>query len=199
MMRRVVTIVVAIVLLLCACAAHAATETDRLLTLARVWSTVKNLDPLFVSSDVDWDAALIHAIPKVRGATTDDEFANAVGSMLSELHDPATRVERAKAKQKSTADVKLFRWDDRDVLVINAGPFIAANDVNDVYGLTQTVARELPKARAVVIDLRQPLDNEGAGAMTSTHRAATTRDSRTSSGRRSTAVPAATCRSALCS
>jgi len=109
MMRRVVTIVVAIVLLLCACAAHAATETDRLLTLARVWSTVKNLDPLFVSSDVDWDAALIHAIPKVRGATTDDEFANAVGSMLSELHDPATRVERAKAKQKSTADVKLFR------------------------------------------------------------------------------------------
>ena len=132
-----ITIMVATVLLLCACAAHAATETDRLLTLARVWSTVKYLDPLFVSSDVDWDAALIHAIPKVRAAANDDEFANAVESMLSELHDPATRVERAKAKQKSTADVKLFRWDDRDVLVINAGPFIAANDVNDVLQIGQ--------------------------------------------------------------
>ena len=56
-------------------------ETDRLARLARVWAAVKYLHPFMVQRPIDWDGALVRAIPKVRAAETDEDVASAVGSM----------------------------------------------------------------------------------------------------------------------
>src|SRR5262245_13755397 len=71
-------------------------STGRLAALGRLWGVVKLRHPfLAYRTDVDWDAALVAAIPKVRSADDSASFAAAVGGMLAALEDPETRVERS--------------------------------------------------------------------------------------------------------
>ena len=64
----------------------------RLAGLARAWGQVKYVHPAMATSPVDWDAALIRAIPAVERASSDHEYREAIGDMLAELDDPVTRV-----------------------------------------------------------------------------------------------------------
>lgn len=146
-----------------------AAEVDRLMTLARVWSTVKYLDPAFVTSGVDWDAALTRAIPAVRASKSDDEFAAAVDSMLRELRDPATRVASIDTAAAATADVPPFKWNS-GVLVINAGPYVARHDVEQFWAGASAMQDALAKAAGAVIDLRteRGKDAEGIAAAVGT-------------------------------
>ncbi len=73
-------------------AASSADPPARLAGLARAWGYVKYVHPAMVTSRIDWDAALVRAIPAVESAATDQEYRKAVAGMLAELHDPATRV-----------------------------------------------------------------------------------------------------------
>jgi hypothetical protein len=43
-------------------------RVTRLLALSKVWGTVKTLHPSLAYKPVDWDAALVTAIPTVHGA-----------------------------------------------------------------------------------------------------------------------------------
>ena len=68
-------------------------QTDRLVTLAKLWAAVKYFHPfLAYRTDIDWDQALVKAIPKVNAARNTAEYAAAIEGMLSELGDPVTRV-----------------------------------------------------------------------------------------------------------
>jgi len=132
-----------------------ADESANLLALARVWAAVKFLDPAMATSDIDWDAALVHAIPRVRAARNDAELANAIDSMLAELHDPATHIvrETPKPAQPGAADVPISRTDG-DVLVINLGPYAVRNPYAATMDAVRTIAPSVAKANGVVIDLR---------------------------------------------
>ena len=118
--------------------------------LGRVWSTAAFLDPEIVFGTVDWDAALIRAIPEVRAASSDEELARAIGSMLAELHDPASRIVEA-AHEPKPSDVPLSRRDG-DVLVLDVGPYAATH--SSLFAELRPLAEQLRKAKAVVIDLR---------------------------------------------
>src|SRR5262245_26339182 len=67
-------------------------RVERLARLGRLWGTVRYLHPFLAYQDLDWDAPLIKAIPKVEAARTRDEYAAAVGEMLAALGDPAMAV-----------------------------------------------------------------------------------------------------------
>jgi hypothetical protein len=66
------------------------TRIERLAGLCRVWGTVKFLHPYLAYKDIDWDEALIAAIPRVRVATSAEEYRMAIAAMLAMLQDPAT-------------------------------------------------------------------------------------------------------------
>lgn len=126
-------------------------STDALVQLCRVWSAVKFLDPQLMTREVDWDAALLRAIPAARLAKTTEEEAAAIGVMLHELGDPATRVARAPHEH---AKPQPFSWDG-DVLIVNIGPYAdSVSDDGDLLAAENALAPELAKARAVVFDLR---------------------------------------------
>jgi hypothetical protein len=125
-----------------------ANDVERLARLARTWAAVKYLHPWLSLKDIDWDAALVQAIPKVRAATTDDEFAGAVGSMLSALNDPATRVLRDEVTSPTISEATLFRWAG-DVLVINAGPYAQAKSGMALLAELSSIVKEIRKARPV--------------------------------------------------
>jgi C-terminal processing protease CtpA/Prc len=141
-------------------------EVDRLATLARVWASVKYLHPVILQKEIDWDGALVRAIPGARGAAKDDDFARTVESMLKELGDPATRVVQQRRESRAAHDVALVRWVG-DVLVIGAGPYAEAKTGMALWGDIAALSKEITKAKQVIIDLRfhpQNPDERGMAA-----------------------------------
>lgn len=65
---------------------------DRLLALARVWATVEYFHPYRSVWRLDWDDAVVEAMPAVKSATTSQELAAVLSRLLSRLDDPVTRV-----------------------------------------------------------------------------------------------------------
>lgn len=125
---------------------------DALVKLAEVWSRVKFSHPYTMQRDLDWDGALVRAIPAVRAAKDDAAVAKAIGAMLAELNDPATRV-AARAAKPTGSDVPLFRRDG-DLLVINLGPYADAKGEDALWPVDESLMKELPTAKQIVVDLR---------------------------------------------
>jgi C-terminal processing protease CtpA/Prc len=164
--RHLLSLAPATVLLLAAASPLSATpEADRLAALARVWATARYLDPAVAFGDVDWDAALLRAILRVRASTSDDELARTISSMLDELHDPATRVVRhpAGAKETKRSDAPLLRWDG-DVLIVEVGPYASSHDATTAWREMRGLDQELRKAKAALFDVRfHPEDPDDDG------------------------------------
>jgi hypothetical protein len=89
-------------------------QVERLANVCKVWGTCRYLHPYLAYKDIDWDAALIKALPNILAAKQEEEYAAAVQTMLEALGDPATRV-----VPKSTpgglatgkpGDTKLLSW-----------------------------------------------------------------------------------------
>ncbi|MET0555378.1 MAG: S41 family peptidase [Vicinamibacteria bacterium] len=134
-------------------------STARLVGLARVWAHVKYVHPAMATTDVDWDGALLRALPAVERARTDEEYRGALAGLLAELRDPATRlaVEPGAEPSRRTPGVRLEQMDARTVVVtIAVGPS-AADPQPDLCARFTEAAR----AERVVVDLRgtgQPTD-----------------------------------------
>src|SRR5262249_8952666 len=114
----------ACVLLCVAPSRHAASPhfpTDSLAMLCEAWSERKLNHTRLTLREVDWDGALVRAIPRVREAQTSEQLAHAIGTMLAELSDPMTRVSR-QSGPRPAASVPLLRWDG-DVLIVSIGPY----------------------------------------------------------------------------
>jgi C-terminal processing protease CtpA/Prc len=83
--------------------APAPTSIERIAQVGRLWGTVRYLHPWLAYRDIDWDAALIAALPRVRQAKSRQEYADAVRSMLAALGDPATQLEDSPAAPETPA------------------------------------------------------------------------------------------------
>ncbi len=69
-------------------------DTERLVQTAKVWIAVKYFHPYLAYRSIDWDKALIDALPKIRSAQANEEYAAALDSMLAVLHDPGSHIVR---------------------------------------------------------------------------------------------------------
>ncbi len=66
-------------------------ETQRLIDVGKLWVTVQYFHPyLAYRKDIDWDQALVNALPEIRTAANPEGYAAAVNGMLTTLHDPLT-------------------------------------------------------------------------------------------------------------
>lgn len=134
-----------------------AVKIDRLVGLCQLWGQVKFLHPsLAYRSDIDWDAALIKAIPKVQSAETADQYSGAVQEMLAVLDDPLTRVVHTAITEEigNTADQKFkYELTSDSILIITAGSYFQLWNAENQEKL-KLAAAEIPKAKAVIFDLR---------------------------------------------
>jgi hypothetical protein len=155
-------------LVLCSCLSVAqapdwaaeALRLDRLTALAKLWAAVEYFHPsLAYRDDIDWDAALVKAIPKVNAAKTPADYSAAVKGMLAELGDPATRVlDAADPKSANPSDATEKRPFSRitadNILVVDMTNY---SDFQDYVGTNEKLSalkKEILKARAIVFDLR---------------------------------------------
>lgn len=131
---------------------------DRLVRLAKLWGTVRYLHPWLAYRDLDWDAALLAAIPEVRAASDPQGYVAAVEKMLAALGDPATHVLTEKvagAAEPLAGELPpLSRFVGDEVLVIDLRPYSDWGRLTQLFQRLPALQAELPKAKAVVIDLR---------------------------------------------
>jgi C-terminal processing protease CtpA/Prc len=133
---------------------------DRLVALARLWAAVKYFHPyLGYRGDIDWDAALTRAVPKVNAATNRAEYAGAIGGMLSELNDPLTHLLGATgtmpANHASSADRQpTFKKNADGVLIVTMTNYADLEDRATTQKNFDALKKEFPTAKAVAFDLR---------------------------------------------
>jgi len=80
--------------------------TARLFATAKLWVTVKYFHPYLAYQDIDWDKALVDALPKIRAAKSADEYAVASQQMLDALHDPETHMVGAASQTAAAGPAK---------------------------------------------------------------------------------------------
>jgi C-terminal processing protease CtpA/Prc len=133
---------------------------ERLVGLAKLWGFVKIFHPfLAYRSEIDWDGALVAAIPRVMDAKTPDEYASYLNELLKVLGDPSTRIILESGindteNSEKPGDFNYLVTPDA-VLVIEIGDCFSLSSPA-VQTAVQEVVNEIPEASAVVIDLRSP-------------------------------------------
>jgi C-terminal processing protease CtpA/Prc len=160
------------VVLLPAPAAAAPTPLDRLTQLGKLWGTVRYLHPALAYKEIDWDAALVRALPRVEAAKDREEYGAAVQAMLAEIGDPLTRVvpeeaapaETAPAPAAGQAPTPLTRQLDDGTMVVALGPGVRTTGFRDLQLGVNAAFQEIARQKAVIVDLRGVANSEGIDA-----------------------------------
>ncbi|NOZ95159.1 MAG: hypothetical protein GXP47_10535 [Acidobacteria bacterium] len=141
---------------------------DRLRILADVWGNVQLFHPAVVMGWVDWEQALVEAIPPVEAAATPQAFVAALDRhLLAKLGDPFTRA-RIDSAQPEEDDAPPIPMEGRmltpDVGVITM-PDPRTMENPDFLGELGKLAASLQKARILLLDLRwqRPLESYDYG------------------------------------
>jgi hypothetical protein len=92
----------------------AGTEVARLATLARVWGFLEYHHPGLASGEVDWDRALLDAIPAARSAQTRPAHREVLAALLAHAGPPPEEGEPSSPK------VAAMAWLPRDPLIDDA-------------------------------------------------------------------------------
>jgi C-terminal processing protease CtpA/Prc len=135
---------------------------ERLVGLAKIWGTVKYFHPYPAYREIDWDKALIDAIPRVNAAKTSQEYEAAVNSMLAVLGDKSTRA-KIGGKDSKTENRTPAAKTEEPIRLENEVLMIDAVTVADIFRqennrLGEFLKRSnelLPQTKAVLIDLRR--------------------------------------------
>ncbi|HEX8820545.1 MAG TPA: S41 family peptidase [Archangium sp.] len=132
---------------------------ERLAHLGQLWGQVRYRHPYLAYKDLDWDAALVAAIPKVEAAKDRAAYAAAVQDMLEELRDPATRVQRPEERKEdaklAAPTVRALRsWEARDVLVLDLRAIKDPAVQTALRNKPEELRSDISRAKAVIVDLR---------------------------------------------
>jgi C-terminal processing protease CtpA/Prc len=139
--------------------AKPASGVERLSHLGRLWGTVRYLHPWLAYKEIDWDAALVQAIPGVRAAQTPEQYAAAVQTMLGALGDPLTRVQPVRTGDPGwrlppgDSHPSLVQWVEPGVLALYCRPD-AASTYEEMVAKLAAARPEIPKAKAMIVDVR---------------------------------------------
>jgi C-terminal processing protease CtpA/Prc len=130
-------------------------QTERVLGLGRVWAKVKFYHPYLAYKDIDWDAALLAALPKVEAAATTEDYRKAVQGMLAALSDPVTRVSGAPAQGNAQPPADWLTTPSPGVLEVKLAAFTAGSfDYVAMQTKSAQVANEAAKAKVMIVDMR---------------------------------------------
>lgn len=135
-------------------------RVERLVGLARVWGVVKYFHPSLAYREIDWDKALVEAIPRVNAAKTASEYQAAIDQMLAVLSDKSTRATIEATNEeftdKNKIDTSKFVRTDNRILIIEAVQIARAvgQDTSKLGGFVASINQALPNVAGGVFDWR---------------------------------------------
>jgi C-terminal processing protease CtpA/Prc len=131
-------------------------NTNRLAQVCKLWGRIKYLHPHLAYKDIDWDAALVNALPKIMASSDAASYAKAVGEMLEVLQDPATRIEHKNTwgEAEPDAPIATSSLSEDGILLIWINLAIFWTQWDRILERFGEIATQVSKARAVIVDLR---------------------------------------------
>lgn len=133
----------------------ASVPVQRLADAARLWSRLQWEHPTLADGSVDWDRALLTALPAIAAAESPSAMRAAVLQLLQPLQDPAVRVQSTYEPRYVQAgeDLPPVQWLPGRVALLNLHRPISywSDDFDDRLSDTMDA---IQGARAVVVDLR---------------------------------------------
>lgn len=142
--------------------AHSAQEVRiaRLTGLGKAWGVIKFFHPRLARVGIDWDRALVDAIPKVDAALSPQDYAAVLNVMIAVLADPTTHVrlrgnDPAIVAPTMPAETKEPVRLEAGVLVIDVRAAVR-NGYQDakLAAFAEKAGQLIAHAKAVVLDLR---------------------------------------------
>ena len=139
---------------------HLQREAD----LARLWGRLKWVHPALAEGKVDWDQALVQALPVMAAAQTPEARLAALRAFLAPLADPAVRIGPAPAFRPVNAgrSLPLVQWLPGDTALLNLHRGLGPGDPGYAERVEEGIAAAT-KAKALILDLR-PVEPVDAGA-----------------------------------
>ncbi len=130
--------------LVCAVAPAQAGD-ENIVSLARLWSAARTTHPALADDRIDWDRALVAALPQLRDEYDEPSLRLAIATLMAPLHDEALRIgAEAPAYVRWPADGDVLEWLPGDTALLHLHP-----------GMRDGGPPPLPaRARQVVLDLR---------------------------------------------
>ncbi|MGH9582072.1 MAG: S41 family peptidase [Bryobacteraceae bacterium] len=122
-------------------------DTARLIAVGRLWVTVNYFDPYIARGNIDWDGALVHALPAIRAAGTPAQYTVALQSMLDALHDPETYVSARSAQPAGTTTLKYDTEPDSTLVISQTSGKWQPGD-------RSRLRNAIRRAHSIVFDLR---------------------------------------------
>lgn len=128
---------------------------DRLVALAKVWAKVEVFHPYLAYKNLDWDAALVTAIPKIEAATTPQQYRAALAEMLAKLGDPLTRMVDTTPAPTTRTLADPVTTPVPGVVVVDIAALVAkAQGMMQMQNAAIGVAKQAATAKVIVVDLR---------------------------------------------
>lgn len=129
------------------------TRVQRIAKLGELWGEIRYRHPWLAYKSIDWDSALVAALPKVEAAPDSGAYARVVGEMIGAIGDPATRLAPSvPADSTSHAMERPFVAWNGNVLVVNLAAAGKPDFVLDQE--LRSLEDQIPKAKSVVVDAR---------------------------------------------
>jgi hypothetical protein len=152
-----------IVLLACCVGGDARAVSAPLVDAARLWSAAKYTHPALADGRVDWDRALVDAMPGMLAARDLSASQVALARLMAPLADPSLRVHAG-------GDPDLLRWpaDGQDVAWLPGA--VALVHLHSAELVAPAHFDRLAKARKVILDLRPAQHARNRGWEGSLHR-----------------------------
>ena len=142
-----------------------AKKIERLLSLCKLWGQVKYFHPsLAYRTDIDWDKALVEAIPQVSNAKSSSDYKLALQNLLNLLGDPLNKIsgESETTVEKNENRNLNYRLTEDGILLISIGDYFSLTSSESQKTLGE-ITVEIPKSKAIVFDLRsdEPIGDYG--------------------------------------
>lgn len=144
-------------------------QVERVAKLSELYGHIKFFHPYLGYKPINWDSAFAAAAPLVAKAKTDEETVTAIRQLLTVLNDEATTVQRttkpAVTVKATPADSMQVYFTPDSTLVLKTNGYAGASDFEQDIEKLGMLASLLPKARAVLLDLRsnRPLSEYESG------------------------------------
>ncbi len=146
-----------------------APRVERLAEVGRLWGAVRYLHPYLAYRDLDWDGALLAALPRAAAAGSRAEYRSAVADMLAALGDPVTHLlDDGEAAAPAApppspepgSSSPLSRRLDDGTLVVDLSDVVRRTS-HELWGGLWQLESQVAGASAVIVDLRTGGSGDG--------------------------------------
>lgn len=143
-----------------------ASKSERLASVGKLWCQVKWLHPALATGEVDWDQALVLALPKLQAADTPEALQKALETLMAPLHDPALRIGNTPMPRPvlPPEGQPLVEWMPGDVALVHLHHANVNTWDPGHPALQKAVNEALRKAKGLIFDLRPVMENRGTWA-----------------------------------